>query len=60
MEGSFLYDRREFQGILRQLPALTPSLDKMVSLAAPLAEGGALFKRLAKTEDNLLKVVLTD
>jgi threonine dehydrogenase-like Zn-dependent dehydrogenase len=60
MEGSFLYDRREFQEILKQLPALTPSLDKMVSLTAPLAEGGALFKRLAKTEDNLLKVVLTD
>ncbi len=60
MEGSFLYDRREFQDILKQLPALTPSLDKMVSLTAPLAEGGALFKRLARTEDNLLKVVLTD
>ncbi len=60
MEGSFLYDRREFQDILKQLPALTPSLDKMVSLTVPLAEGGALFKRLAKTEDNLLKVILTD
>jgi 2-desacetyl-2-hydroxyethyl bacteriochlorophyllide A dehydrogenase len=60
IEGSFLYDRREFQDILRQLPALTPSLNRMVSVTAPLAEGSEWFKRLAKTEDNLLKVVLTD
>jgi 2-desacetyl-2-hydroxyethyl bacteriochlorophyllide A dehydrogenase len=60
IEGSFLYDRREFQDILKQLPALKPSLDKMVSLTSPLSEGVELFKRLAKMEDNLLKVVLTD
>jgi len=60
IEGSFLYDRREFQDILKQLPALKPSLDKMVSLTAPLAEGVELFKRLAGMKDNLLKVVLTD
>ncbi len=60
IEGSFLYDRREYQEILKHLPALTSSLDKMVSLTAPLAEGIGLFKRLAKMDDDLLKVVLTD
>ena len=60
IEGSFLYDRREFQDILKQLPALKPSLDKIVSLTAPLAEGVELFERLVGMKDNLLKVVLTD
>ncbi|HSB03620.1 MAG TPA: alcohol dehydrogenase catalytic domain-containing protein, partial [Thermodesulfobacteriota bacterium] len=60
MEGSFLYDRREFQDILKQLPALKLSLDKIVSRTSPLAEGVELFKRLAGMKDNLLKVVLTD
>jgi len=60
IEGSFLYDRREYQEILKQLPALAPNLDKMVSLTAPLSEGPELFKRLARQEDRLLKVVLTD
>ena len=60
IEGSFLYDRREFEGILKQLPALKPRLDQMVSLTAPLSEGVELFKRLAKMDETLLKVVLTD
>jgi len=60
IEGSFLYDRREFQDILKQLPALKPSLDQMVSLTAPLSEGVELFKRLAGMDETLLKVVLTD
>jgi 2-desacetyl-2-hydroxyethyl bacteriochlorophyllide A dehydrogenase len=60
IEGSFLYDRREFQDVLKQLRALKPSLDKMISLTAPLSEGVPLFKRLANMEDNLVKVVLTD
>lgn len=60
IEGSFLYDRREYREILKQLPALTPSLNRIVSLTAPLSEGVEMFKRLAKMEDNLLKVVLTD
>ena len=60
IEGSFLYDRREFQDILKQLPALKPSLDKMVSLTSPLSEGVELFKRLAGMDETLLKVVLTD
>jgi 2-desacetyl-2-hydroxyethyl bacteriochlorophyllide A dehydrogenase len=60
IEGSFLYDRREFQNILKQLPALKPSLDQMVSLTAPLSEGVELFKRLAGMDETLLKVVLTD
>ena len=60
IEGSFLYDRREYQEILKQLPALAPNLDRMVSLTAPLSEGPELFKRLARQEDCLLKVVLTD
>jgi 2-desacetyl-2-hydroxyethyl bacteriochlorophyllide A dehydrogenase len=60
IEGSFLYDRREFQDILKQLPALKPNLDQMVSLAAPLSEGVELFKRLAGMDETLLKVVLTD
>ena len=60
IEGSFLYDRREFQDILKQLQVLRPSLEKLVSLSAPLAEGVRLFDRLARMEDDLLKVVLTD
>ena len=60
IEGSFLYDRREYREILKQLPTLRPSLDRMISLTAPLSEGVEWFKRLAKMEDNLLKVVLTD
>ena len=60
MEGSFLYDRREFEEILKQLPVLKPSLDKMISLTAPLSEGAELFRRLAQMDETLLKVVLTD
>lgn len=60
MEGSFLYDRREFEEILKQLPVLKPSLDQMISLTAPLSEGAELFRRLAQMDETLLKVVLTD
>jgi threonine dehydrogenase-like Zn-dependent dehydrogenase len=60
IEGSFLYDRREFQDILKQLPDLKSSLDRMISLTAPLSEGVGLFKRLASMEENLLKVMLAD
>jgi hypothetical protein len=55
-----LQDRQEYQEILKNLPALTPSVDIMLRLTAPLAEGVALFKRLSRMEDNLLNILLTD
>lgn len=58
IEGSFLYNRQEFQNILSELPALGPKLDKLVSLNAPLSEGVDLLKRLAEMDEGLLKVIL--
>jgi len=60
IEGSFLYDRKEYEEILKDLNTLKPSLDRMVSLTAPLSEGVGLFRRLAEMDASLLKVVLTD
>jgi 2-desacetyl-2-hydroxyethyl bacteriochlorophyllide A dehydrogenase len=60
IEGSFLYNRQDFQTILKELSALKPSLDKLISLTAPLREGVDLFKRLAEMDEKLLKVILTD
>jgi threonine dehydrogenase-like Zn-dependent dehydrogenase len=59
IEGSFLYGRQDFQNILKELPVLGPSLDKLISLTAPLQEGVDLFKRLAEMDEKLLKVILT-
>ena len=59
IEGSFLYNRQDFQAILEKLPALRPSLDRLISLTAPLREGIDLFKRLAEMDEKLLKVILT-
>jgi threonine dehydrogenase-like Zn-dependent dehydrogenase len=60
IEGSLLYDRKEYEEILKDLNTLKPSLDRMVSLTAPLSEGVGLFRRLAEMDASLLKVVLTD
>jgi threonine dehydrogenase-like Zn-dependent dehydrogenase len=60
IEGSFLYGRQEFQGILGQIGGLRPQLDKIVSHMAPLSQGAEFFARLAAGEANACKVVLTD
>jgi 2-desacetyl-2-hydroxyethyl bacteriochlorophyllide A dehydrogenase len=60
IEGSFLYGRQEFQGVLGQIESLRPQLDKIVSHTAPLSQGAEFFARLAAGEANACKVVLTD
>ena len=60
IEGSFLYDRFEFEAILQRLSALRASLERLISLRAPLSGGVELFKRLARMDEDLVKVILTD
>lgn len=60
INGSFQYDRKQFENVLACLPALKDDLDRVISHVEPLAKGVEMYERLAKTEPGMMKVILTD
>jgi L-iditol 2-dehydrogenase len=59
LEGSFNYTFKEFKRTVGMLPSLRPQLERVVSHRVPLADGADLFRRLARGETGMSKVVLT-
>jgi threonine dehydrogenase-like Zn-dependent dehydrogenase len=58
LEGSFNYTFKEFKRIVGMLPSLRAQLDRVVSHRVPLADGGDMFRRLARGEAGMCKVIL--
>ena len=58
LEGSFNYTFKEFKRIVGMLPSLRAQLDRVVSHLVPLADGGDMFRRLARGEAGMCKVIL--
>ncbi len=58
LEGSFNYTVKEFKRIVSLLPSLRPHLDHVVSHLVPLADGVDMFRRLARGESGMCKVIL--
>jgi threonine dehydrogenase-like Zn-dependent dehydrogenase len=59
LEGSFNYDFQEFERIVAMLPLLRTPLGRVVSHVVPLDCGVDMFRRLARGEAGMRKVILT-
>lgn len=58
--GTFIYTHAEFGEALELLARGGINLQPLISRTAPLAEGPAMFAKLAKAADDLIKVVVAD
>lgn len=59
LEGSFNYTFKEFKRTVGMLPSLRPYLERVVSHRVPLADGVDMFRRLARGEAGMSKVILS-
>jgi L-iditol 2-dehydrogenase len=58
--GTFLYTFKEFGEVVELLNSGRLSVEPMISVTAPIAEGVGWFEKLAKDPGPLIKVILTD